>query len=75
MRQSKQKEKLDAYLDYLRTAFNTCYYCQATFDFQQELLHRCARHVRAADDESQTPAQKQQGSCSPCRTSAHWLTL
>ncbi|MBW0491899.1 hypothetical protein O181_031614 [Austropuccinia psidii MF-1] len=40
------KKALDIYLYYLRTAFHCCYYCVCVCDFQEELLRRCAKHVR-----------------------------
>lgn len=41
-----QKKTLDFFLYYLRTVFNSCYYCACVCDFQEELLRRCAKHVR-----------------------------
>lgn len=37
---------LDLYLEYLRAAFNTCYYCSVTTDHVEELQRKCIRHVR-----------------------------
>ena len=37
---------LDLYLAYLRTAFNTCYYCAVVTDHVEELQRKCVRHVR-----------------------------
>ncbi|KAG0145097.1 hypothetical protein CROQUDRAFT_671995 [Cronartium quercuum f. sp. fusiforme G11] len=43
---AREKKTLDLYLYYLRTVFNACYYCACVCDFQEELLRRCAKHVR-----------------------------
>ncbi|KAI0047290.1 hypothetical protein FA95DRAFT_1559257 [Auriscalpium vulgare] len=37
---------LDLYLAYLRTAFNTCYYCAIVTDHMEELQRKCIKHVR-----------------------------
>ena len=37
---------LDLYLAYLRTAFNTCYYCAVVTDHVEELQRKCVKHVR-----------------------------
>ncbi|KAF9019282.1 hypothetical protein BDZ89DRAFT_1103455 [Hymenopellis radicata] len=37
---------LDLYLEYLRAAFNTCYYCAVTTDHVEELQRKCLKHVR-----------------------------
>lgn len=37
---------LDLYLAYLRTAFNTCYYCAVVTDHIEELQRKCVKHVR-----------------------------
>ncbi len=34
------------YLEYLRAAFNTCYYCAVTTDHVEELQRKCLKHVR-----------------------------
>ena len=47
----QNKNTLDLYLSYLRTAFNTCYYCTATHNFPEELERRCPRHLRRSADE------------------------
>lgn len=39
---------LDLYLEYLRAAFNTCYYCSVTTDHVEELQRKCIKHVRKA---------------------------
>ncbi|KAK4705369.1 hypothetical protein P7C70_g818, partial [Phenoliferia sp. Uapishka_3] len=36
----------DLYLHYLRTVFNTCYYCLSTHDFKEELERKCPKHLR-----------------------------
>lgn len=37
---------LDLYLEYLRSAFNTCYYCAVITDHVEELQRKCVKHVR-----------------------------
>lgn len=37
---------LDMYLDYLRAAFNTCYYCAVVSDHVEELQRKCLKHER-----------------------------
>lgn len=37
---------LDLYLAYLRSAFNTCYYCAVVTDHVEELQRKCVKHVR-----------------------------
>ncbi|KAH7916110.1 hypothetical protein BJ138DRAFT_1053312 [Hygrophoropsis aurantiaca] len=37
---------LDLYLDYLRAAFHTCYYCAVVTDHLEELQRKCLQHVR-----------------------------
>jgi hypothetical protein len=37
---------LDLYLDYLRAAFNTCYYCAVVTDHVEELQRKCLKHER-----------------------------
>ncbi|TDL29176.1 hypothetical protein BD410DRAFT_779501 [Rickenella mellea] len=37
---------LDLYLDYLRAAFHTCYYCASVSDHLEELQRKCIKHVR-----------------------------
>ncbi|KAI0080659.1 hypothetical protein K474DRAFT_1657465 [Panus rudis PR-1116 ss-1] len=37
---------LDLYLAYLRSAFNTCYYCAVVTDHVEELHRKCVKHVR-----------------------------
>jgi len=34
------------YLEYLRAAFNTCYYCSVTTDHVEELQRKCIKHIR-----------------------------
>jgi hypothetical protein len=41
-----EKKALDLFIEYLRTAFNTCYYCTASFDFKENLARSCALHKR-----------------------------
>ncbi|SCV70753.1 BQ2448_3515 [Microbotryum intermedium] len=44
------KKALDLYLHYLRTAFHTCYYCLGVYNFSEELLRRCPKHVRLVSE-------------------------
>lgn len=44
--QEKVRIALDLYIAYLRNGLNTCYYCVAPHDHQEELKRRCIRHVR-----------------------------
>ena len=37
---------LDMYLEYLRAAFNTCYYCAVVTDHVEELQRKCLKHER-----------------------------
>lgn len=37
---------LDLYLEYLRAAFHTCYYCAVVTDHLEELQRKCLKHVR-----------------------------
>ena len=37
---------LDLYLSYLRSTFNTCYYCAVVTDHVEELQRKCVKHVR-----------------------------
>lgn len=37
---------LDLYLAYLRSAFNTCYYCTVVTDHVEELVRKCVKHMR-----------------------------
>ncbi|KAI0347426.1 hypothetical protein BDW22DRAFT_1322672 [Trametopsis cervina] len=37
---------LDLYVAYLRSAFNTCYYCAIITDHVEELQRKCVMHVR-----------------------------
>ena len=37
---------MDLYLAYLRSAFNTCYYCAVVTDHVEELQRKCVKHVR-----------------------------
>ncbi|SGY78892.1 BQ5605_C008g04985 [Microbotryum silenes-dioicae] len=50
MEADSTKKALDLYLHYLRTAFHTCYYCLAVFNFGEELLRRCPKHVRLVSE-------------------------
>lgn len=53
---------LDLYLEYLRAAFNTCYYCSVTTDHVEELQRKCIKHVRKplpAPSKPATPADEQ----------------
>lgn len=34
------------YLEYLRAAFHTCYYCAVVTDHVEELQRKCLKHVR-----------------------------
>ncbi|KAH8929903.1 hypothetical protein BT69DRAFT_11011 [Atractiella rhizophila] len=40
------KKSLDLYVQYLRTAYNSCYYCVWSADYPEELARRCVKHVR-----------------------------
>lgn len=42
------KKTLDLFLYYLRSAFHTCYYCTASYNFPEELQRKCPKHVRRA---------------------------
>ncbi|KIJ26976.1 hypothetical protein M422DRAFT_55259 [Sphaerobolus stellatus SS14] len=37
---------LDLYLEYLRAAYNTCYYCVSVCDHAEELQRKCPKHTR-----------------------------
>lgn len=41
-----EKLALDMYLHYLRTTFHTCFYCQFSGDFPEELGRKCVKHIR-----------------------------
>lgn len=63
-----EKKTLDLYLYYLRTVFNSCYYCACVCDFQEELLRRCAKHVRKpppARSDSAVPASGNKRNANP----------
>ncbi|KAF6762475.1 hypothetical protein DFP72DRAFT_956970 [Ephemerocybe angulata] len=51
---------LDLYLEYLRAAFNTCYYCSVTTDHVEELQRKCIKHVRKPLLKTAAPAEEQQ---------------
>ncbi|KAM0788989.1 hypothetical protein ACM66B_003058 [Microbotryomycetes sp. NB124-2] len=40
------RHTLDVYLHYLRTVFNSCFYCLSTFEFPEELSYKCPKHLR-----------------------------
>jgi hypothetical protein len=44
------KRTLDLSLSYLRSAFDTCYYCCVVCDSPEQLADLCPKHVRRADD-------------------------
>ncbi|GAA5854526.1 hypothetical protein JCM8547_004875 [Rhodosporidiobolus lusitaniae] len=44
------KRTLDLSLSYLRSAFDTCYYCCVVCDSPEQLADMCPKHVRRADD-------------------------
>ena len=37
---------LDLYIEYLRAAFNTCFYCCVITDHLEELQRKCLKHIR-----------------------------
>lgn len=46
MQPSQTVITLDLYLEFLRAAFHTCYYCAVTTDHAEELHRKCLKHVR-----------------------------
>ncbi|EJU06075.1 hypothetical protein DACRYDRAFT_19390 [Dacryopinax primogenitus] len=38
--------ELDLWLNYLRGAFNTCYYCALVCDYVEALQRKCVKHIR-----------------------------
>ncbi|KAK4055512.1 hypothetical protein OIV83_000058 [Microbotryomycetes sp. JL201] len=44
--ESLARQTLDLYLHYLRTVFNSCFYCLSTFEYAEELCAKCPKHLR-----------------------------